>query len=82
MDKAHKKAIGKRKITDTASIKEPGDLTNMDQAESTNPVRPFKHSGRNSTKKIHIVNIFVQTVSKKVYVGFQQSTGAEETVAF
>ena len=81
MGKAHKKAKGVKSIAKKGSIKDPGDLIHMDQAESTNPGRPLTHSGRNSTKKIHVVTIFVDSISHKVYAGFQQSTGATETVA-
>ena len=64
--KPTRKQKGSAKITDTGSIKEPGDLIHVDQAESTNPGRPLTHSGRNSAKKIHGVTIFVDTISKKV----------------
>ena len=80
MGKAHLKALGKRKIVKKDSIKEPGDLFHMDQAESTTAGRPFTHSGKNSTKKIYVVSLFVDSVSKKVFVEFQRSTGAKETV--
>ena len=79
--KVHKKAKGQSSITKKRSIRDPGDLIQVDQAESTNPGRPLTHSGRNSTKQIHVVTIFVDSISHKVYAEFQQSTGAAETVA-
>ena len=52
----------------------------MNQAESTTAGRPFTHSGKN-IEKIFIVTLFVDSVSKRVFVEFQRSTGATETVA-
>ena len=79
MGKAHKLARGSTTIVNE-EIKNPGDLVNMDQAESTNPGRPLTHSGRNCKQKIHVVTIFVDIISKKVFAGFQCSTNATETV--
>ena len=67
MGKAHKKAKGIKSIAKKGSIKDPGDLIHMYQAESTNSGRPLTHSGRNITKKIHVVTIFVDSISHKVY---------------
>ena len=78
MGKAHKKAKGVKSIAKKGSIKDPGDLIHMDQAESTNPGRPLTHNGRDSTKW---VTIFVNSISHKVYAEIQQSTGAVGTVA-
>ena len=80
MGKAHKTARGTSPITKSINTTEPGDLIHMDQAESTNPCRPFTFSGRNSKNKIHIVTIFVDGISKKVFAAFQRSTGASETI--
>ena len=44
MSKAQKKENGKRKVTDTASIKDTSDLIHMNHAESTNPGRPLTHN--------------------------------------
>ena len=70
MGKVHKKAKGQSSITKKRSIRDPGDLIHMDQAESTNSGRPLTHSGRNSTKNIHVKTIFVDSISHKVYAGF------------
>ena len=70
----------KRKITNTDSNEELGDLFHMDQAESINPGRPLTHIDRNNTKKIHVVTIFVDSFSKKVFISFQRSTRATEAV--
>ena len=80
MGKAHKLARGKTPIVNKEDITDPGDLVHMDQAESTNPGRPLTHSGRNCKQKIHVVTIFIDSISKKVYAGFQRSTNAKETV--
>ena len=52
----------------------------MGQVKSTNPGSPLTHSGRNNTNKIHVVTIFADSISKKVFPGFQRSTGATETI--
>ena len=61
------------RIANNDSIKEPGYLFYMDKAESTNPGRPLIHSGRDSKKKMHVVTIFIESIPKKVFIGFQRS---------
>ena len=70
MDKAHKLARGTTLIVKHEDINDPGDLVHMEQAESTNPGIPLTHSGRNCKKKIHVVTIFVDSMSKKIFSGF------------
>ena len=52
----------------------------MDQAQSSTAGRPLTYSGNNSKKKIFFVTIFVDSISKKVFCEFQNSTGAKETI--
>ena len=80
MGKAHRMARGSDSIIKNEDIKDSGDLIHMDQAESTNPGRPLTHSGRNCKQTVHVVTLFVDSISKKAYPGFQRSTNAAETV--
>ena len=66
-------------VKDTVVIN-PGDLIHMDQAESSTPGRPLTHSGKNNKRKILVVSLFVDSISKKIFCEFQDSTGAEETI--
>ena len=52
----------------------------MDQAESSTPGRPLTYSGKNNKNKMFIVTVFVDHISKKVFVEFQQSTSASDTL--
>lgn len=61
-------------------IIEPGDLFYMDQAESSTPGRPLNYSGKNSKKKLFYVTLFVDSVSKKVFLEFQHTTTASKTI--
>ena len=60
------------------NIREPGDLFHMDQAESSTPGRPLNYSGRNN--KMFIITLFVDLISKKIFVEFQQTTSTNDTL--
>ena len=53
----------------------------MDQAQSSTPGRPLTYIGKNSKQKIFYVTVFVDSISKKVFVEFHNSTGAKEAIA-
>ena len=63
------------------TVRKPGDLIHMDQAQSSTPGRPLTYSGKNSKQKIFYVTVFVDSISKKVFVEFHNSTGAKEAIA-
>ena len=52
----------------------------MDQAESSTPGQPLTYTSKNNKKKIFIVSLFVDSISKKLFCEFQHSTGTEETI--
>ena len=58
----------------------PGDLIHADQAECSQPGRPMTYSGHNSSNKIVCFTVFVDSISKKIWVEFQTSTEAEQTL--
>ena len=61
-------------------IKDPGDLIHADQAECSQPGRPMTYSGHNSSNKIVCFTVFVDSISKKIWVEFQTSTEAKQTL--
>ena len=61
-------------------IEKLGDLIHMDQTESSTPGHPLTYSGKNNKNKVFIINLFVDSISKKVFAEFLQSTGVEETL--
>ena len=77
--KAKKKAVGKSNLVPADKIY-PGDLIHMDQAESTTPGRPLTYSGQNNKNKIYFVTVFVDSISKKIFVEFQHTNNAKETL--
>ena len=52
----------------------------MDQAESSTPGRPLTYSGRNNPNKLFIITLFVDHISNKVFVEFQQTTSTAHTL--
>lgn len=68
----------KGSLTSNATI--PGDLIHADQCESSQDGRPFTYSGQNHSTKVNFFTIFVDSVSKKVWVEFQTSTNTEQTL--
>eukprot|EP00957_Ditylum_brightwellii_P013975 1054652-Ditylum_brightwellii.AAC.1 len=62
------------------NIKNPGDLINTDQVESSTPGRPLTYSGYNNLNKITTVTIFVDSLSKKKFAKFQTSTPSALTI--
>ena len=81
LGKAHRLKRNKSNKISSELIKQPGDLIHMDQAESSNPGRPMTHSGRNNKTKIVCFTIFVDSISKKIFVEFQTSTNSQQTLA-
>ena len=81
LGKAHRLKRNKSNHIRSEHITMPGDLIHMDQAESSNPGRPMTHSGWNNKTKINCFTIFVDSVSKKLFVDFQSSTNAVQTLA-
>jgi len=79
--KAHKRAAEKGRIVDKDKITQPGDLISMDQAISSLPGRHLTPSGNASSSKCTTISMFVDTVSKKVFVEFQKSTSSKETIS-
>lgn len=47
---------------------------------SSTPGRPLTYSGNNNKKKIHIITLFVDHISKKIFAEFQQTTSSNETL--
>ena len=80
LGKAHKIKRNKNNSIAGESITKPGQLVHMDQAESQNPGRPMTHSGNNNKNKIKVFTVFVDSVSKKIFVEFQTSTNAIQTL--
>ena len=78
--KGIKKAAEKGTSIISDKIEKPGDLFHTDQAESTTPGRPMTASGKNNKNKIYYVTLFVDSISKKLFVEFQQSTDAKATI--
>lgn len=64
----------------TKNVTQPGDLIHADQCESSQDGRAFTYSGQNSPTKVNFFTIFVDSVSKKVWVEFQTSTNTEQTL--
>lgn len=64
----------------TTDATKPGDLIHADQCESSQDGRPFTYSGQNHSTKVNYFTIFVDSVSKKVWVEFQTSTNTEQTL--
>ena len=80
LGKAHKVARSTNNTIINERIKRPGDLIHIDQAETSTPGRPMTYSGRNSPDKITCFTLFVDSISKKVFVNFQHSTSTQETL--
>ena len=80
--KAHKrnKMDGQNNKIGSKNATKPGDLVHMDQAESSTPGRPLTFSGKNNPEKVFIITIFVDHISKKVFVEFQHTTSSQETL--
>ena len=81
LGKAHRLKQNKSNHIRSEHITMPGNLIHMDQAESSNPGRPMTHSNWNNNTKINCFTIFVDSVSKKLFVEFQSSTNAVQTLA-
>ncbi|GFH58525.1 hypothetical protein CTEN210_15001 [Chaetoceros tenuissimus] len=64
----------------TTNVTKPGDLIHADQCESSQDGRAFTYSGQNNPTKVNYFTIFVDSVSKKVWVEFQTSTNTEQTL--
>ena len=62
-------------------IKAPGDLIHMDQCSVTTPGRPMTLSGKTTKITINCFTIFIDSISKRIFVEFQSSTDAEQTLA-
>jgi hypothetical protein len=80
LGKAHKIKRNKNNSIAGENITKPGQLVHMDQAESQNPGRPMTHSGNNNKNKIKVFTVFIDSVSKKIFVEFQTSTNAIQTL--
>jgi hypothetical protein len=65
----------------SSSVKKPGDLIHMDQAETNTPGRPMTLSGKNNQEKIKCFTLFVDSISKQIFAEFQTSTEASQTIA-
>ena len=72
--------IRSRKGSVSTNVTKPGDLIHADQCESSQDGRPFTYSGQNNQQKVNFFTIFVDSKSKKVWVEFQSSTEAEQTL--
>lgn len=79
LGKASKVKTGNDSIA-SEEITKPGDLIHADQAECSQPGRPMTFSGHNSKTKIVCFTIFVDSISKKIWVEFQTSTEADQTL--
>ena len=55
-------------------------MIHMDQAESGTPGRPMTYSGKNNQEKIYVFTLFVDSISKKIFVEFQTSSNAQQTL--
>ena len=64
------KSEKKKKIAKDSIVLSLGDLMHMDQAESSTPGRPLTNSGKNNKKKIFIVSLFVDSISKDFFCEF------------
>ena len=73
-----------RNKTEKGSIKEehlkPGDCVSIDQFSSPIPGTIHSFQGKPLSKKIKTCTIFTDHASDKVYISYQESNGAEETV--
>ena len=78
--KAHKRAAEKGHIVDTKTITKPGDMICMDQAISSLPGCHLTQSGNISSFKCTTISMFVDTVSKNIFVEFQKGTTSKETI--
>ena len=61
-------------------ISRPGNLIHTDQAESATPGRPMTISRYNNTTKISVFTLFIDNISKKIFIEFQSSTDAKQTL--
>lgn len=80
LSKQHKLARNKTNKIVGEHITKPGDMIHMDQAVVTTPGRPMTLSGKNNKHKITCFTIFVDSVSKRVHIHFQNSTNSEQTI--
>ena len=80
LGKAHQLTRSRNNTIIPDSITKPGDLIHTDQAESATPGRPMTISGKNNKIKVTVFTVFVDSISKKIFVEFQTSTNAEQTL--
>ena len=77
-----RRSANDKALDGSIDCEKPGDFLHLDQAISSTPGRLLTPSGRPSKKQCTAVTLMVDTVSKKIFAGFQQSTNAEETIQF
>ena len=80
LGKAHQLSRNKSNSIISESVTKPGDLIHTDQAESATPGRPMTISGYNNKTKISVFTLFIDSISKKIFVEFQSSTDAKQTL--
>ena len=78
--KAHKRTAEKGTIIST-KVTKPGDLIHMDQAVSSVPGRMLTASGKPSKKECTVISFFIDSMSNKIYVEFQEGSTAKETIS-
>ena len=78
--KAHKRQSGDTPLANSNKPLKPGDLLHVDQAISTTPGKCLLHSGKPTKTHWNVMTIFKDHVSKKIFIEFQESTNAEETI--
>ena len=80
LGKAHQLTRSRNNTLIPDTITQPGDLVHTDQAESVTPGRPMTISGKNYKIKVIVFTVFVDSISKRVFVKFQTSTNAEQSL--
>ena len=80
LGKAHQLTRNKDNSIVPETILKPGDLIHTDQAESATPGCTMTISGYNNNQKILVFTLFIDSISKKIFVEFQSSTSAAQTL--
>ena len=78
--KAKKKPVMKNVCIHKHTPDCPGDLIHMDQAISSSPGRQLMSSGKPTKKTVNTFSLFVDKVSKKIFVEFHHGALADVSI--